>query len=196
MTTKDLAARRLNTAAKSRVAIDAALIALFVGLLAAAAWIRIPVGPVPVTLQTLVVALAATLLGWKRGTIAVGCYLVLGLVGMPVFSGFIATSAIVGASGGYLVGFLLNTLITGKIIEKYGHSTLVTSVAVVAGLAVCYTFGTVWFMIISGATFDATSLAYVLSVCVVPFLIPDAIKMAVAVTVTKVCGFIKDSRNA
>ncbi len=186
MTTSSLAARFQGATAKSRLAWSIALMALFVVLLSISAWIKIPVGPVPVTLQTLVVFLAAAILGPKRGAIAVASYIALGFAGLPLFSGFAGGSAaIMGATGGYLVGFILSALATGTIVCKLGKSVPVLAAAMLTGLAICYAFGTVWFMAISGA-----SASYVMSVCVVPFIVPDAIKIALAISVVKLIGAV------
>ena len=187
MTANSIATRSSAAASKSSLRTSIALVALFVGLLAISAWVRVPVGPVPVTLQTLVVFLAAVVLGSKRGAIAVASYIALGFAGLPMFSGFVGGSAaILGATGGYLVGFILSSVVTGAIVQKFGKSVAVLAVAMVAGLAICYAFGTVWFMAISGA-----EASYVMSVCVLPFVLPDAIKIALAISAVKLIGAVR-----
>ncbi len=193
MTTQSLSSKAQSTAGVAKnqtLASSIASIALFVLLLSASAWIKIPVGPVPVTLQTLVVFLAAAILGPKRGTIAVTSYIALGFVGLPLFSGFIGGSAaIMGATGGYIVGFILSTVVTGAIIQKFGKRIHVMALAMLAGLAICYAFGTIWFVCISGA-----DMFYVMSVCVAPFIVPDAIKIALSISVVKLLGALKTAR--
>lgn len=92
--------------------LDLAYIALMVALMAICAWITLPIGPVPFTMQTFAVFAALGLLGGRRGTLAVVVYLLLGAVGLPVFSGFNSgLSALLGPTGGYLVGFLVSALL-------------------------------------------------------------------------------------
>lgn len=193
MTTQSLSSKTQNTSgvAKSQtLTANIASIALFVLLLSVSAWIKIPVGPVPVTLQTLVVFLAAATLGSKRSAIAVTAYIALGFVGLPFFSGFVGGStAIMGATGGYIVGFILSAVVIGAMIEKFGNKIHVMALAMLAGLAICYAFGTIWFMCISGA-----DMFYVMSVCVAPFIVPDAIKIALAISVIKLLSALKTLR--
>lgn len=87
-------------------------VALMAALMAVCAWITIPVGPVPFTMQTFAVFAALGLLGGKRGTLAVVVYLLLGLVGLPVFAGFSSgAAALLGPTGGFLLGFLASALV-------------------------------------------------------------------------------------
>ncbi len=171
--------------AKSRrvgrsIARELAQIALTVALIAVCAWTTVPVFFIPFTLQTFAVAFAGALLGWKRGTIAVGVYILMGLIGIPVFSGFKAgAAALFGSTGGYIFGFLFMTVITGlfKLVpvkNKWGRTAIYFG-AMVLGLTACYLFGTVWFMLMYQCT-----LAYALNACVTPFLIPDFLKLAIA----------------
>jgi len=156
--------------------LDVVFTAMFVAIIAVCAQIQIPLGPVPFTLQTLGVFAAASLLGWKRGTISVLVYVLLGLVGVPVFAGFAGgVSCLVGPTGGYIIGFIFTALIVGLIADKLGRKLWVLIVAMIIGLLVCYAFGTAWFCISTG-----TGLLDALLLCVVPFLIADAAKIAVA----------------
>ena len=178
------------TATKSNARTSAILIALFVGLMAVGAWISIPVGPVPVTLQTMVVFLAAALLGPARGATAVGIYILIGIMGLPVFSSFGAGSAVIlGATGGYIAGFILSAIVTGAMISKLGRSVPALAGSMLVGLAICYAFGTIWFMAMSGA-----ALNYVLSVCVLPFILPDAVKIAAAIAIVKLVDHVASAR--
>ena len=172
---------------------DAALIGLMTALIAACAWISIPL-TVPITLQTMGVCLAAGLLGAKRGTISVAAYIVLGLVGVPVFSGFKGGAGVLfGTTGGYIIGFIFTALIVGAAADKFGKKLWVLAVSMVAGVLVCYAFGTVWFLVLYNRTSEtAAGLATVLGWCVTPFLIPDAVKIAVAAVLTnRLKSFIK-----
>ncbi len=148
---------------------------MFAALLAVCAWISIPLGDVAVTLQTFGVALALLLLGGKWGSLSIGIYLLLGAVGLPVFSGFRGgIGALAGVTGGFLWGFLASGLVYWAL-ERFGRLP-----AILAGLAVCSGCGCFWFYLYSGG-----GLALILLRCVVPFLIPDAIKLWLAFSLSK-----------
>ena len=107
-------------------------VALMAALMAVCAWITIPVGPVPFTMQTFAVFAALGLLGGKRGTLAVVVYLLLGLVGLPVFAGFSSgAAALLGPTGGFLVGFLASALVYWGVTAKWGKSLLGMALALV-----------------------------------------------------------------
>lgn len=157
-----------------------ALCALFAALLALCAWISIPAGDVAITMQTLGVFLALGVLGGKRGTIAVAIYLLLGIVGVPVFSGFQGgLGALMGATGGYIAGFLATALIYWLITALGRDKEIFRLLGMVLGLLACYLLGTLWFLFgyLSG---DSISLGAVLLKCVVPYLLPDAAKLILA----------------
>jgi len=163
---------------------DLVYIALFAVLIAVCSWIAIPAA-VPFTLQTFAVFLAVDLLGGKRGSLAVLVYLLLGAVGIPVFAGFGAgIGFLFGPTGGYLLGFLLSALIYWLVTAGLGAKLPVRICAMALGLLVCYAFGTAWFMIVYARTSGPIRLAAALSWCVFPFLLPDAVKLALAVTLS------------
>ena len=111
--------------------------------MAICSWISIP-APVPFTLQTFAVFLAPGLLGGKMGTIAVGTYLLLGAVGLPVFAGFSGgIGVLLGATGGYLLGFLLTTLVVWLAEIALGTSQPVFLASALVGQGLCYLFGSV-----------------------------------------------------
>ena len=160
---------------------DLALCALFAALIAVCAWISIS-ATVPFTLQTFAIFAALGLLGGKRGTVAVAVYLLLGAIGVPVFAGFQGgIGALLGTTGGYLLGFLLTALIEWGMEARFGSKTGVFLLSAVLGMLVCYAFGTAWYLVVYARTKGAISLATALGWCVVPFLIPDAVKIALAV---------------
>ena len=160
---------------------DLALCALFAALIAVCAWISIP-ATVPFTLQTFAIFAALGLLGGKRGTVAVAVYLLLGAIGVPVFAGFQGgIGALLGTTGGYLLGFLLTALIVWGMEARFGSKTGVFLLSAVLGMLVCYAFGTAWYLVVYARTKGAISLATALGWCVVPFLIPDAVKIALSV---------------
>ena len=120
------------------------------------------------------------LLGGKRGTVSVLVYLLLGAVGAPVFAGFRGGFAsLIGTTGGYLVGFILLALIITLAQARWGLGQWVFVLSAAVGLLVCYAFGTAWFLIVYTRT-GAITLGVVLAKCVLPFLLPDAIKLALA----------------
>lgn len=158
---------------------------VFVALIAVCSWISIPT-TIPFTLQLLAICLAAALLGTKLGTITILVYILLGLVGVPVFSGFKGgVAALMGPTGGYIIGFIFTALIVGFASEKFGKKTLVLAISMVIGVLVCYIFGTVWFILVYTKTKEPVGIMTALSWCVIPYLIPDAAKIAISVFLTK-----------
>jgi biotin transport system substrate-specific component len=139
----------------------------------------VPTSP-PFTLQTFAVFAAALLLGRRAGTASVLAYLVLGALGAPVFSGFGGgIGVLVGPTGGYLIGFLFAAWIAGALAE--GDAPLGRRILGCAlGLAACYAFGTAWFVAVSLRAGREMSVGSALGLCVAPFLIPDAAKIALA----------------
>lgn len=161
-------------------AYDLVLIALFAALMALCAWVTVPYA-VPFTMQTFGVFLALLLLGGKRGTICMAVYLLLGAVGLPVFSGFRGgVGALVGSTGGYLVGFIVSALLMWALsgFARKSRWTLAASMAL--SLAACYAFGTAWFVIVSVRAGKAMTFGAALSMCVLPYIVPDAAKLWLA----------------
>lgn len=181
-TEKEMSVSAEETAKKknqtSRTAIrEMVFTAVFAAIIAVCSILSIPIGEVPVTLQTFAVCLSAAMLGWRRGFLAVVVYLLLGAVGVPVFAGMTGGLGILmGPTGGYLIGFLPAAIIIGLVAEKTNRRALPLTLAMVGGVLACYAFGTVWFMAVTG-----TGFVEALLLCVVPFLAFDAVKIAVAV---------------
>ncbi len=156
-------------------------IGIIVAVLCVCSWISIPL-VVPITLQTLAVFLAVGLLGRRDGTIAILVYLLLGAAGLPVFSGMRGGAGmLLGPTGGYLVGFVATGLVSGSILRRFGMKKSVMAAAFLLGLVVCYAFGTVWFLWGYARIGESISLFQALGKCVVPFCIPDAGKILLAV---------------
>ena len=157
---------------------DMTLTAVMAALICIAGPLVVPVGPVPLSLATFAVYLAGAVLGKKRGTIAVGLYLLIGIIGVPVFSGFSGGfQKLAGVTGGYLAGYLPCAFLSGlgaERAEKSGRKWLLPALAA-AGTAALYALGTAWFMIQTGNTVGAA-----LGLCVVPFLPGDAVKIIAA----------------
>ncbi len=155
--------------------------ALFVALTALCAQVIIPIGAVPVSLSLLPVLLCACLLPLPDALAAMGVYLFMGLVGVPVFSGFGGGPAkLLGPTGGYLIGYLPCVLIIGLMLRKRPRSVIRMLIAMVLGVLACYALGTAWFVISTGTGFLAA-----LSICVLPFLPFDAGKIALAILLSK-----------
>ena len=174
----------VKTRENSKV-LDMVYIAISAALIAICSWISIPTA-VPFTLQTFAVFFVLLLLGGERGTIATLVYVLLGAVGVPVFAGFSGGIGILlGSTGGYIIGFLFVGLIY-ILFEKFFKKNIVMKiVALVLGLALCYAFGTAWFMHVYIKNSGEVGLLTVLGWCVFPFIIPDLIKMALAAVVAK-----------
>ena len=152
------------------------LSSLFSALLVVCAWISVPVPPVSFTLQTFGVFLCLGVLGGKWGTVSIFLYLMLGAVGLPVFAGFgSGMSVLVGPSAGFLWGFLC----AGVVF--WGAERLSKRAASAGAMAACYLCGCLWFDFwTGGAGFGAAVMT-----CVVPYLIPDAVKIALALSMSK-----------
>ena len=161
---------------------DMTLIAVMAALLCVIGPLSIPVGPIPLSLATFAVYLAGAVLGKKRGTAAVALYLLIGMAGLPVFTGFSGGfQKLAGVTGGYLAGYLPCAFLTGlgaERMEREGRRRILPAAAA-AGTVILYAAGTAWFMIQTGNTLGAS-----LSLCVLPFLPGDAVKIAAAAVLT------------
>ena len=162
---------------------DMTLIGVMAALLCIAGPFTIAVGPVPLSLATFAVYLAGAVLGWKRGTAAVLIYLLIGMAGVPVFSGFTGgVQKLAGVTGGYLVGYVFCALITGlgSGAPHQEKPAWLLPACMAAGTAALYLFGTAWFMVQTG-----NALGAALGLCVVPFLPGDAAKIVAAVLISR-----------
>lgn len=159
------------------------LCALFAALTAVFSQIVLPIGPVPINLATFAVFCAAALLGSKIGTLSLIIWAALGVVGVPVFSMFRSgLGTLLGPTGGYIIGFIPATFITGLLIEKFNRSNKIQLyiVSMLVGSLICYIMGTAWFMYSLGrALWDS------LMICVIPFLPGDIIKIIAAAMISK-----------
>lgn len=171
---------------------DMVLISISAALIAVCSWISVPLGPVPFTLQTLGILAVMLTAGGRRGTIAVLVYLALGAVGVPVFAGFkggIASFA--GPTGGFLVGFIVSALVYWLLEKLFLKKLMTTPVKTwVFGMlaflifeVIMYIVGVIWFMTVYAAQTGPVGLATVMGWCVLPFIIPDIVKMVVAVLI-------------
>ncbi|WP_418747355.1 biotin transporter BioY [Frisingicoccus sp.] len=172
-TTSSQASRKMTTQ-------DMTYIGLFAVVIAICSWISIPT-VVPFTLQTFAVFLTVSVLGGKRGTLSVIIYVLLGAVGLPVFSGFKGgVGALLNTTGGYIIGFIFSALIMWAFEKAFGKKTWALILSMIIALIVCYAFGTAWFMIVYAKNVGAVGLSAVLGWCVIPFIIPDLAKIALA----------------
>ena len=164
----------------------------FAALMALCAWISVP-ALVPFTLQTFGVFLAAALMGAKKGTLAVGLYIALGAAGLPVFSGGQAGwGVLLGQTGGYITGFLPGAFLCGFLAKKAKTRPLLLFGAMLAGLLCVYITGSLWFAAVYLPKDGAYNLWAAFTACVLPFVIPDILKIALAVfVVRRVSNFIK-----
>lgn len=168
------------------------LISLFTAIIAACSLITLPF-PVPFTLQTLGIFSALLVLGGKNGTIAISLYIAVGLVGIPVFSGFSAgIGHLMGATGGYVIGFLLTALSYWLITAIFGDKTVTKVCGLALGLVLCYTAGTLWYTSVYLRDVSISSVTSALAICVVPFIIPDIIKLTVAILIERKLKIIKN----
>lgn len=171
---------------------DLVLISVSAALITICSWISIPLGPVPFTLQTLGILAVMLTIGGRRGTIAILVYLALGAVGVPVFAGFKGgIMSFIGPTGGFLIGFVLAALVywlLEKIILKKLMTTPVKTwifgmLGFIVFEIVMYIVGVIWFMTVYAAQTGPVGLVTVMGWCVFPFIIPDVVKMAVAVLI-------------
>ncbi|MBO5032789.1 MAG: biotin transporter BioY [Lachnospiraceae bacterium] len=139
--------------------------------------IPIPISPVPISFTVLAVFLAAYVLGPRLGTLSYVIYLLLGMVGLPVFSGFIGgIGKLAGPTGGYLIGFIPMVLIVGWFIEHYNAKIVPSFIGMMIGTVVCYVFGSIWLASQTSRTFFEA-----LSIGALPYIPADIVKMIVAV---------------
>lgn len=156
-----------------------ALCGLFTAVLTVCAWLSVPMGDTVITLQTFGIFLTLGLLGGKRGSLAVLVYLLLGAVGAPVFSGFRGgLGALLGTTGGYIFGFMLTSLVYW-LITSLKDTPLSRLMAMIVGLLLCYGCGSWWYMT-RYLSAGSVTLGVVLLKCVIPYLLPDALKLALA----------------
>ncbi len=153
-------------------------------LITLCAWISVPT-TIPFTLQTFAICLVAALFGLRTGFWTVAVYLLLGAVGAPVFAGFRGgIAALLGTTGGYLLGFLFTAAAVGLAVDKLGRKPPVLILSMAAGILLCYAFGTAWFVLVYARSSGPIGVGTALSWCVLPYLLPDAVKIALATALT------------
>ena len=158
--------------------VEIALITAVICILAPFA-IPIPVSPVPISLTNLVIYIAVFILSWNDALFSYIIYLLLGIAGLPVFSGFTGgLGKLAGPTGGYLIGFIFLALIAGLFVDKFPKNRILAVVGMLIGMAITYIFGTEWLAIQLKMSFVAA-----LSVGVIPYLAGDAVKIIIAIIV-------------
>lgn len=138
--------------------------------------IAIPISPVPISLGLFGILLTTILLGAKLGTISCFLYILLGAVGLPVFSGFTSgIGVLLGPTGGYLIGYLFVALLSEFFIHGQKHLVLLRTLGIILGLMLCYFLGSIWL-----AGYMDISLSNALLIGVLPYIPADIFKLAVA----------------
>ena len=141
--------------------------------------IPLPFSPVPISLTNFAIFLAIFVLGMKNGTISFIIYLLLGAVGVPVFSSFRGgLQVLAGPAGGYLIGFIFLALIMGFALDHFDRKLVPTIIGMIIGMAVCYAFGTVWLAKLLSLSFKEG-----LMMGVIPYLAGDVAKIIIAAIV-------------
>lgn len=157
--------------------VDLVMTALMAATMCVLGPFTFPLGPVPISLGSLGVYLSILLLGRKRGIQSIVIYLLLGLVGIPVFSGFSAGANILfGPTGGYLMGYLFLAMVSGWYLEKHKNGIKNEALALVLGTVGLYVWGTLWLLLITGIDWKSALVYGVLS-----FLLPDGLKIIIAI---------------
>jgi len=162
---------------------------VFGAVTAAGAYMMIPLPPVPITLQTLFLSLAGALLGGRLAALSQVVYLLIGLIGLPVFAGGKAgLGVLLGPTGGYLIGFIAGAYVIGKLVEiRQGPRFIWLVFSMVIGTVVIYLFGVIQLILIARFSVDKA-----VTVGVLPFLVGDTLKIAVAALIAvKVRGRVR-----
>lgn len=155
-------------------------IPMFASVIAACSWITVPAS-IPFTMQTFGIFLTLILLGGKIGTVTLLVYILTGAVGLPVFHGFSGGLGILmGNTGGYFAGFVLMGLVYWAAMSIGKDRTLFKFLGLLMGILLCYAAGTLWFAVLYTGELTYSSIITSLSACVIPFVIPDGLKMMLA----------------
>lgn len=139
--------------------------------------IIIPISPVPISFTNLAIYFSAILLGSKKSTVSYIVYLLIGFVGVPVFSGFTGgAEKLFGPTGGYLIGFIFMAIITGFMVDKFPRKSHMIVLGMVIGTVITYVLGTAWLAYQAHLSFQAALFAGV-----IPYIPGDIVKMAIAI---------------
>lgn len=174
-----------NYNSKSNRLKSCVLISLFTTITVIFSFISIP-SPVPFTLQTLGIFCSLTILGGKQGFVSVILYILLGITGLPVFNGFSGgIGHLLGPTGGYIIGFIPLALFYLIADNKPASSDKRKAIGLAGGLLLCYLTGSLWYTAVYMKSLTFSGFFSSLSVCVLPFIIPDALKILCAVVISK-----------
>lgn len=156
------------------------LIAMMTCLIIVCSWLTIPVA-IPFTLQTFAVFCTLFLLGGKSGTVSIVLYIFMGCIGLPVFSNLRGGIVhIIGPTGGYIIGFLFMALFYWLFESVFRKNHKLQIPVLAGGLLLCYLVGTIWFWVIYMTRGTSYSVALIISMCVIPYVIPDLAKLIFA----------------
>ena len=170
----------MKTASMSISVRDMVFTALFAAVLCAASPFSIAIGPIPLSFATLVIYLSAGALDWKLGAISTLLYVMIGAVGVPVFSNFEGGfHKIIGVTGGFIIGYIPCALATGVIFNVLRKGIPAYILGMITGTILLYSCGAAWFMLQTGSP-----LRVALALCVTPFIPGDSIKIVIACIVT------------
>ena len=173
-----------RTAKKFFTAKSIAVTAICIALNVVCSWITVPFFSIPFTLQTFSIFFTLYFLGAKKGTVAIFIYILLGLIGIPVFSGFKSgVPALAGATGGYIIGFLLSG-VSYFIFD--GKNKFLRIVGLFVGLLLCYVGGTLWFVFVYGKSGKEIGFFTALTLCVFPFVVFDVLKIILSILLSDV----------
>ena len=149
--------------------------ALFTGIIVVFSQIIFPVNIIPISLTSLAVMICGGVLGWKMGFLTLFLYILMGTIGLPVFAGFKGgLGVLLGPTGGFIIGYLVIAVLSGVAFRKQ-RSGLITVLMLCFANIICYIIGTLWYMLITNSGFISA-----ISVCVLPFVMGDALKVAMA----------------
>ncbi len=163
---------------KNRRLKELVYVAMSCALICVCAWITVPT-PIPFTMQTFAILTISYFLGAKAGTLSVLIYLLLGAVGLPVFSGFQGgLGYLLGPVGGYLFGFVICAALVGLLSK----TKLPSYASMALGILCCYAAGTVWYAVTYGG---GEGIWQIICLCVVPYIFPDCAKAALSVLVVR-----------
>lgn len=138
--------------------------------------VPLPFSPVPVSVTNMVLYIIIYVLGMHRGCVSYLIYLLMGLIGLPVFSAFTGgPGKLLGPTGGYLLGFVLMVLVSGWFIDRWYQVIGLCILGMALGMVLCYLFGTLWLTWQSQLTFTGA-----FTVGVLPFILGDMIKIIIA----------------
>ncbi|NLM05837.1 MAG: biotin transporter BioY [Tissierellia bacterium] len=177
---------------------DLVRISIFAALTAVSAFFSIPIGPVPITMQTLVVVLSGMILGSKAGAMSQLVYLLLGLSGLPVFAGFRGGfDSIFRPSFGFLIGFIPAAFFSGKILEDSALTKRTSFTSALVGIITPYVIGIPYmYMVLNFHMGKVINVIEILKIGLIPFIIGDLIKLFIAITVAyKVIPIVKGIRS-